>query len=313
MPNIVTNVEKFLMMSSKKLIYVAGPTAIGKTSISILLAKHFKTEILSCDARQFYKEMFIGTAVPSKEEQKEIKHHFIQNKSIHQPYNAGKFEKEGLILIKKLFQKHDNVIMVGGSGMYAKALMDGLDKFPKVKLKAIKKVEEVYKKAGLKGLQLELAKNDPDYYKTVDIKNPRRIIRALEVYETAQKPYSYFLNQTRSVRPFQGKTLYLQMPREKLYERINQRVDEMVSIGLKEEARELLPYKSLDALQTVGYKELFEYFEGKTNFQEATEEIKKNTRRYAKRQLTWFNKINSIPIKINKVNQTFDQIIKKLE
>ena len=228
-------------------------------------------------------------------------------------YNAGKFGKEGLILIKKLFQKHDNVIMVGGSGMYAKALMDGLDKFPKVKLKAIKKVEEVYKKAGLKGLQLELAKNDPDYYKTVDIKNPRRIIRALEVYETAQKPYSYFLNQTRSVRPFQGKTLYLQMPREKLYERINQRVDEMVSIGLKEEARELLPYKSLDALQTVGYKELFEYFEGKTNFQEATEEIKKNTRRYAKRQLTWFNKINSILIKINKVNQTFDQIIKKLE
>ena len=263
------------MMSSKKLIYVAGPTAVGKTSISILLAKHFKTEILSCDARQFYKEMCIGTAVPSKEEQKEIKHHFIQNKSIHQPYDAGKFEKEGLILIKKLFQKHDNVIMVGGSGMYAKALMDGLDKFPKVKLKAVKKVEEVYKKAGLKGLQLELAKNDPDYYKTVDIKNPRRIIRALEVYETTQKPYSYFLNQTRSVRPFQGKTLYLQMPREKLYERINQRVDEMVSIGLKEEARALLPYKSISAFKPLDTKNCLNILKGKQTFKKQLKKLKK--------------------------------------
>ncbi len=300
------------MMSIKELIYVAGPTAIGKTSISILLAKYFKTEILSCDARQLYKEMSIGTAVPSEAEQQGIKHHFIQNKSISQPYDAGKFEEEGLVLLKKLFKKYEKIIMVGGSGLYAKALIDGLNKFPEIKPKAVKKVKELHEKSGLKGLQLALVKKDPDYYKTVDKKNPRRLIRALEVYESAQKPFSYFLNQTRSARPFKSKTLFLQMPREYLYKRIEQRVEHMMEIGLEGEARGLFPQKNLPALQTVGYKELFQYFEGKTNFHEAIEEIKKNTRKYAKRQLTWFNKQNTICIEKNKINQTFNQIIKKL-
>ena len=312
MQNIVINVVKSLMMSIKELIYVAGPTAIGKTSISILLAKYFKTEIISCDARQLYMEMSIGTAVPSKLEQQEIKHHFIQNKSIHKPYNAGKFEKEGLRLLKNLFQKHDKIIMVGGSGLYAKALIDGLDKFPKIEPKAVKKVKELYQSSGLKGLKLALAKIDPEYYQTVDKKNPRRLIRALEVCESVQKPFSFFLNQTRSARPFKSKTLFLQMPREHLYKRINQRVDQMLDSGLEKEARNLLPHKELLALQTVGYKELFRYFEGKTKFHEAIEEIKKNTRNYAKRQLTWYKKENTICIEMDEISQTFDQIIKKL-
>ena len=300
------------MMSNKELIYVAGPTAIGKTSIGISLAKHFKTEILSCDARQLYMEMSIGTAVPSKIEQQETKHHFIQNKSIHQPYDAGKFEKEGLKLLKNLFQKHDKIIMVGGSGLYAKALIDGLDKFPKVEPEAVKKVKEVYKNAGIEGLQFALEKKDPDYFKNVDKKNPRRLIRALEVCESVQKPFSYFLNQTRSARPFQSKTFLLQLPKEQLYKRINHRVDKMLDNGLEVEARALFPYRNLPALQTVGYKELFEYFEGKTNLQEAIERIKKNTRNYAKRQLTWFNKENTIGVRMDKINRTFNDIIKKL-
>ena len=312
MQNIVINVAKYLTMSIKELIYVAGPTAIGKTSISILLAKYFKTEIISCDARQLYREMSIGTAVPSKLERQEIKHHFIQNKSIHNSYNAGEFEKEGLRLLKNLFKKHDKIIMVGGSGLYAKALISGLDKFPKVDPRASKKVNEVYKNSGLEGLKLALVKKDPDYYQSVDKKNPRRLIRALEVYESAKKPYSFFLNQIRSDRPFKSKTLFLQMPREHLYRRINKRVEKMVDIGLEDEARNLLPHKKLQALQTVGYKELFEYFEGKTNFYEAIEGIKKNTRNYAKRQLTWFNKEDAICIEMDELNKTFDQISKKL-
>ena len=300
------------MMSNKELIYVAGPTAIGKTSISISLAKHFKTEILSCDARQLYKEMSIGTAVPSKLEQQEIKHHFIQNKSIHQRYNAAKFEKEGLKLLKNLFQKHDKIIMVGGSGLYAKALINGLDRFPKVEPEAAKKVKKVYENTGLEGLQLALAKKDPDYYKIVDKKNPRRLIRALEIFESVQKPFSYFLNQTRSSRPFLSKTLFLQLPKERLYKRINKRVDQMVDNGLEVEARALLPHKNLPALQTVGYKELFEYFEGKKSLHEAIEGIKKNTRNYAKRQLTWFNKEDTICVRMDKINGTLSEIIKKL-
>ena len=312
MQNIVINVVKSLMMSNKELIYVAGPTAIGKTSISILLAKYFKTEIISCDARQLYKEMSIGTAVPSKIEQQETKHHFIQNKSIHQPYNAGKFGKEGLKLLKNLFQKHDKIIMVGGSGLYAKALIYGLDRFPKVEPEAVKRVKEVYENAGIEGLQFALAKKDPDYYKNVDKKNPRRLMRALEICESVQKPFSYFLNQTRSDRPFQSKTFLLQLPKEQLYKRINHRVDKMLDNGLEVEARALFPYRNLPALQTVGYKELFEYFEGKTNLQEAIERIKKNTRNYAKRQLTWFNKENTIGVRMDKINRTFNDIIKKL-
>lgn len=304
--------EKSLTILIKKLIYIAGPTGIGKTSLSILIAKRLKTEILSCDSRQIYKEMSIGTGVPSIEEQQGIKHHFIHNKSIHKLYDAYKFEKEGLILLKKLFKKHDKVVMVGGSGLYAKALIEGLDEIPEVGLKSINSVKEIYKKKGLKGLQLELKERDPIYYKTVDLKNHRRLIRALEVCKSTQKPYSSFLKKSNGVRFFKSKTLLLKMNREKLYNRINHRVDKMISLGLIEEAKSLFPYKEMGALQTVGYKELFDHFERKTDIKETIELIKKNTRNYAKRQLTWFNKIESISVETNKLNQTIGQIIEKL-
>ena len=304
--------EKSLTILIKKLIYIAGPTGIGKTSLSILIAKRLKTEILSCDSRQIYKEMSIGTGVPSIEEQQGIKHHFIHNKSIHKLYDAYKFEKEGLILLKKLFKKYDKVVMVGGSGLYAKALIEGLDEIPKVCLRSINSVKEIYKKKGLKGLQLELKERDPIYYKTVDLNNHRRLIRALEVCESTQKPYSSFLKKSKGVRFFKSKTLLLKMNREKLYNRINHRVDKMISMGLIEEAKSLFPYKEMGALQTVGYKELFDHFERKTDIKVTIELIKKNTRNYAKRQLTWFNKIESISVETDKLNQTIGQIIEKL-
>jgi len=305
-------VEKSLTILIKKLIYIAGPTGIGKTSLSILIAKRLKTEILSCDSRQIYKEMSIGTGVPSIEEQQGIKHHFIHNKSILKLYDAYKFEKEGLILLKKLFKKYDKVVMVGGSGLYAKALIEGLDEIPEVGLKTINSVKEIYKKKGLKGLQLELKERDPIYYKTVDLKNHRRLIRALEVCKSTQKPYSSFLKKSNGERFFKSKTLLLKMNREKLYNRINHRVDKMISLGLIEEAKSLFPYKEMGALQTVGYKELFDHFERKTDIKETIELIKKNTRNYAKRQLTWFNKIESISVETDKLNQTIGQIIEKL-
>ena len=304
--------EKSLTILIKKLIYIAGPTGIGKTSLSILIAKRLKTEILSCDSRQIYKEMSIGTGVPSIEEQQGIKHHFIHNKSILKLYDAYKFEKEGLILLKKLFKKYDKVVMVGGSGLYAKALIEGLDEIPEVGLKTINSVKEIYKKKGLKGLQLELKERDPIYYKTVDLKNHRRLIRALEVCKSTQKPYSSFLKKSNGERFFKSKTLLLKMNREKLYNRINHRVDKMISLGLIEEAKSLFPYKEMGALQTVGYKELFDHFERKTDIKETIELIKKNTRNYAKRQLTWFNKIESISVETDKLNQTIGQIIEKL-
>ena len=296
-------------MSRKKLIYIAGPTAVGKTSMSVALAKHFKTEILSCDARQFYKEMFIGTAVPSPEEQQGVKHHFIQHKSIHQPYGAGDFEKEGMLLLEELFQKHDKVIMVGGSGLYAKALLEGLNEFPEVDKIARYMVGELYKKSGLKGLQDALAEKDPDYYQTVDLNNPRRLIRALEVCETALQPYSSFLGHPPKARPFQTITLCLHMPREQLYSRINNRVNEMVTMGLEAEAKRLYPYKTLRALQTVGYQEWFHYFDGKYTREQTVAEIQKNTRRYAKRQLTWFQKIVNTKVQVEEFGAALQQII----
>ena len=238
-------------MSNKQLLYIAGPTAVGKTALSIALAEALNTEIISCDARQRYREMTIGTAVPSEEERAGIPHHFIQNKSIHQPFDAGAFEKEGLELLERLFQKHHHVVMVGGSGLYAKALMEGLDEFPEIDPKAAAKVKLIHQKDGLEGLQKRLKEKDPQYYKTVDLNNPRRVIRALEVCETSQKPYSSFLGQSPKKRPFASRTLLLKLPREQLYDRINRRVEHMVKAGLEKEAQSLYSYKNLPALQTV--------------------------------------------------------------
>ena len=262
-------------MSNKKLIYIAGPTAVGKTVLSISLAQALQTEIISCDARQCYHEMTIGTAVPSMEERKGVPHHFIQNKSIHQPFDAGAFEREGLKLLKKLFQKYDHVVMVGGSGLYAKALVEGLDEFPEISAKAASKVKLLYQDQGLEGLQKLLKKIDPLYYKTVDLNNTSRLLRALEVSETVKKPYSSFLGQSKKKRTFSTHTLLLKMPRPQLYEKINFRVERMVEAGLEIEAQRLYSNKNLPALQTLGYQEWFKHFEGKYSLNETIEEIKK--------------------------------------
>ena len=287
-------------MSNKQLLYIAGPTAIGKTALSIALAKALNTEIISCDARQCFREMTIGTAVPLEEERAGIPHHFIQNKSIFQGFDAGAFEKEGLKLLDQLFQKHDYLIMVGGSGLYAQALVEGLDDFPQINPKAISKLKLIHQKDGLEGLQKLLKEKDPVYYKKVDLSNPRRLLRALQVCETAQKPYSSFLGQSTKKRAFTSKTLLLKLPREQLYDRINRRVEFMVESGLKNEAQNLYPHKDLTALQTVGYREWFDHFDGKFSHDEAIAEIQKNTRHYAKRQITWFNQRNAkeIPMQV---------------
>ncbi|MDC0001605.1 tRNA (adenosine(37)-N6)-dimethylallyltransferase MiaA, partial [Flavobacteriaceae bacterium] len=280
-------------MSTKTLIYIAGPTGVGKTKLSLEIAKLFDTDIISCDSRQFYKEMNIGTAVPTSEELNEVQHHLIQHKSIHDKYTVGDFEKEAIQTLDFLFKKKDFVIMVGGSGMYADSLMFGLDSFPKISPEIRDQIELFYKSHGLKGLQELLLKKDPKYYTRVDIKNPTRLIRAIEVCIASEKPYSSFLGKEKKPRNFVSKMVILHRPRKDLYERINHRVDQMIEVGLIKEAQKLLPNKNLSPLKTVGYKELFPCFEGKEAIQDGTSKIKKNTRRYAKRQITWFKKYNN--------------------
>ncbi len=276
------------------LICVVGPTAIGKTKLAIEIAKAFNTEILSADSRQFFKEMTIGTAVPSSEELAAAPHHFIQNKNIFEPYSVGDFETEALQLLDRLFSSKNVVVMVGGSGLYVDAVTKGLDEFPKISKKTREQLNSELEEKGLEALQKELIENDPIYYEKVDHQNPHRIIRALEVIRTSGKPYSSFLNQEKKERSF--KTLYvgLTADREKTYDRINKRVDIMMEAGLLEEVEKLEPHKNLNALQTVGYRELFDYLKGNSTLEEAVSEIKKNTRRFAKRQNTWFKKNESI-------------------
>ncbi len=281
-------------MSSKILLAVVGPTAIGKTALGIQLAKHFDTEIISADSRQFFKEMEIGTAVPSLEELSEIPHHFIQHKSIFEPYSVGNFEKEAIALLDNLFQKKDVVVMVGGSGLYVDAVISGLDEFPEVDPKIRETLNEKLKKSGLESLQKELKRLDPEYYKKVDLENPHRLIRALEVCRAANKPYTSFLNQRKPERSFKSLYIGIDAPRDIVYQRINSRVDIMMEVGLLEEAKKLYPHKKLNALQTVGYKELFEYLDGNCTLESAVSEIKKNTRRFAKRQLTWLRKNEAV-------------------
>ncbi len=278
------------MMSSKTLLYIAGPTGIGKSKLSIALAKSLGTEIISCDSRQFYKEMEIGTAVPNQNELAEVKHNFIQHKSIHDIYTVGEFEKDVLGKLKELFKLKNIIIMVGGSGMYADAVMFGLDKFPKVPNKVRSQINLFYQTHGLKSLQQLLLEKDPKYYTRVDINNPMRLIRALEVCISTEKPYSSFLGKKPINRSFISKTIILKCSRTMLYDRINNRVDNMLESGLELEAKNLMKHKDLPSLKTVGYKELFSYFEGKINLEKAISEIKKNTRRYAKRQITWLKR-----------------------
>lgn len=280
-------------MSTKTLIYIAGPTGVGKTKTAIALAKAFDTEIISCDSRQFYKEMKIGTAVPTEEELAAVPHHFIQSKSIEEAYTVADFEKEAMATIEKLFDKKDTLIMVGGSGMYADAVMFGMDEFPEVPQEVRNQIRLFYETHGLQGLQELLREKDPKYYTRIDINNPVRLLRALEVCIASDQPYSSFLGQERPARSFVSKMIILHCPRTVLYDEINARVDQMMKDGLEEEAKALIPFKDHAALRTVGYKELFPYFDGKCSLEEAINEIKKNSRRYAKRQITWFKKYDN--------------------
>ena len=272
------------------LISIVGATAIGKTALSIDLAKHFKTEIISCDSRQFYKEMNIGTAVPSIEELAAVKHHFIQNLSIFEDYSVGDFEKDALSKLDELFNKNNVVIMVGGSGLYANAVIDGLDYFPEVDVKIREELTTQLQEKGIEHLQEKLKELDIETYNNIAIDNPHRIMRALEICLGTQKPYSSFKNKQKQARDFNTILIGLTAERSEIYNRINKRVESMIQKGLIEEAKKLYPYKDLNALQTVGYRELFDYFNGNISLDFAIDEIKKNTRRFAKRQLTWFRK-----------------------
>lgn len=272
------------------LISVVGPTAIGKTKLAIALAQHYGTEILSADSRQFYKEMAIGTAVPSQEELGAAPHHFIQHKSITDPYSVGDFEKEALSFLEEKFSKKNVMIMVGGSGLYVDAVTKGLDEFPKVPSQIRESLNEQFKEEGITALQQRLKLLDEAYYATVDLENPHRLIRALEVSLASGKPYSSFRLKKKKKRPFKVITVGLRAERSIIYDRINQRVDIMIDQGLVNEVESLREYEDLNALQTVGYRELFAYFKGQWSLDMAISEIKKNTRRFSKRQMTWFKK-----------------------
>ena len=276
----------------KTLIVIAGPTASGKTAEAIKLAKKLNTVILSADSRQFYKEMRIGTAVPSPQELREVKHYFIQHISILNDYDVADYERDALKLLDKLFKEHDQVVMAGGSGLFIDAVCKGIDPMPDIKPEIRQRVTELFEKEGLKGLQDEVKRLDPEYWAVVDWKNPRRLQRALEVcYQTGQT-FTSFRQRKPVQRPFNIVKYALFREKHDLYNRINQRVEIMLAEGLVDEARSLLPYRRRNALNTVGYKELFDYFDGKCSLMEAIEQIKLNTRHYAKRQMTWLRKDN---------------------
>jgi tRNA dimethylallyltransferase len=278
----------------KYLITVVGPTAIGKTATAIRIAQHFGCDILSCDSRQFFREMRIGTAVPSEDELAGAKHHFIHNKSIFEPYSVGDFEKDAIAKLDELFRNNDFAVLVGGSGLYVDAVLKGFDDFPEITDSVRDEIRDAYTKTGISYLQEQLEKLDPDYYAAVDTGNPQRMMRALEVTIGTGKPYSTFLKGKKNLRNFTPIIIGLEADREVMYDRINRRVDLMLADGLLAEAEQLYPHKSLNALQTVGYRELFDFIDGKLTLDAAAEEIKKNTRRFAKRQMTWFRRNENI-------------------
>ena len=279
---------------NKTLITISGPTAVGKTKFSIDLAKLLNCQIISCDSRQFYKEMFIGTAIPSKKELNAVKHHYIHHKSINDTYTVKDFQKDALNKIKELFNSDEFIILVGGSGLYMDAVIYGLDDFPEIDKKVRENLNLKLNKFGIIYLQKKLQKLDPEYYSKVDLKNPRRLIRALEVCISSNKPFSSYVNKKKTKHPFKLFNIGIVMDRDKLYEKINSRVDHMFSQGLVNEVKGLIDFKNYNALKTVGYKELFQFIENKCTLNESIEEIKKNTRRYAKRQITWLKSKNDI-------------------
>lgn len=278
----------------KTLISIIGTTGIGKTRLAIDIARHLGTEIISCDSRQFFKEMKIGTAAPTSEELKEVQHHFIGNLSAEEYYSIGQFEIDALKKLDELFQKYENVVMVGGSMMYEKAVIEGLNDLPEANTETQEKLEEIWQKEGLDGLKLILKDLDKDYFETVDQENPRRLLRAIDViWQTGQK-YSDLISEPKAQRNFQTIRIGIEAPREIIYERINSRVDKMIEDGLVEEVKSLIKLKENVALQTVGYTEIFKYLLGEWDLDFAVSEIKKNSRRFAKRQLTWYRKEENI-------------------
>ena len=283
----------------KKLITISGQTASGKTNLSIRLAQNLNCSIISCDSRQFYKEMSIGTAVPSKLELSKANHYFIHHKSVKDNYTVGNFQNDALKLIENLFKKDDYIILTGGSGMYMDAVVNGIDTFPKIKLGVRELLNEKYNSRGILFLKNKLKELDPEYYDIVDVNNHRRLIRALEVCISTGKPYSSFLNKKNKKYDFESVNFGIKVDRELLYEKINYRVDKMISDGLIKEAKTLLNFKDLNPLNTVGYKEMFEHFKGNLTKSQAIEKIKQNTRRYAKRQMTWLKNKNLVWIENN--------------
>ena len=298
------------VLNRKKLIYVAGPTGIGKTSLSIDIAKKLNTDIISCDSRQFYKELIIGTSPPSESQLSEVKHHFIHNKSIHDKYNVGLYEKDAINLINKLFTKNDYLVLVGGSGLYADSVIYGIDEFPDVPKNIRNSVRNSFEKKGIKYLQKKIEKLDPKYYSQVDISNSSRLLRALEVIEFTGKSFSSMRSGKNKERDFNTFIISLQCSREYLYSKINKRVDEMIDQGLEKEVYDLKQFKNLNTMNTVGYKEFINYFENKVSYEDAINKIKQNTRNYAKRQITWLKKYTDSK-KIN-IEDNYDLDIKNL-
>ncbi len=298
-------------MNKNKLVYIGGPTCSGKTILSILLAQIFNTEIISCDSRQIYKEVSIGTAKPSDKYLKTIKHHFINHISIHEDFNVGIYKQQANKILESIFKKHKTVIMVGGSGLYADSILYGINDFPKVKNSVKIKVKSLLENEGMEKLNSMLKKYDPEYYSIVDKNNPRRVIRALEVNLSSGKPFGSFFKKKRVNNLYESKILLMNLEKKELYKKINSRVDNMISQGLEIEAKKLYKYKTLNSLHTVGYREFFNYFDGKLNFENTIDEIKKNTRRYAKRQITWNKKYKEAYL-VND-NYNLDEIMKFVE
>ena len=282
--------DAVIMAKRKTLIAIVGPTAVGKTAMAISLAQYFKTEIISADSRQFYREMSIGTAKPEAAELAAVPHHFINSHHITQDYSAGDFEREALAKLDELFRQHDVVVMVGGSGLFVRALCEGLDDLPKAGAEVRERLNSELADLGLEVMKERLKIIDPTYFEVADVDNPQRVVRAMEVFEATGTPMSMFHKKEVEKRPFDILTIGLNMDRTALYGRINSRVDHMMEAGLLAEVESLLPYKMKPALLTVGYAELFDFLDGKQSLSEAVDKIKQNSRRYAKRQITWFKK-----------------------
>lgn len=306
--------KQFNNLHTKNLISVVGPTGIGKTRLAIDLAKHFSTEIISCDSRQFFKGMEIGTASPSAEELAEAPHHFIGNLSVQEYYSIGQYEEDALKKLNGLFENHDTVILVGGSMMYEKALIEGLNDLPEADEENQKKLQEILDNEGIEKLQDMLKELDPEYFAVVDYHNHRRLLRAIDIIWQTDKKYSDQIAVSQDSRDFKVIRIGIEAPREELYDRINRRVDLMMEKGLLDEAKSLENHKDLTALKTVGYAELFKYFEGEWDLDFAVSEIKKNSRRYAKRQLTWYRKADDIYyLQLGYSEEDFDNLIEYIK